>query len=64
MFAKQGDVFLHAPFRLVKTIFDGVTDTGKAFQVGRIEPEEVAVFGGFDREGVFQVNLGCWGPSD
>jgi hypothetical protein len=34
MFAKQGDVFLHAPLRFVKTILDGVADTSKAFQVG------------------------------
>jgi hypothetical protein len=48
LFAKQSDVFLHAPLRFVKTIFDGVTDTSKALQVGRIEAEEVGVFGGFD----------------
>jgi hypothetical protein len=40
-------VLLHAPPRLVKTIFDGIADARKAFQVGRIEPEEVGVFGGF-----------------
>jgi hypothetical protein len=32
----------------LKTIFDGVTDTSKAFQVRRIELEEVGVYGGFD----------------
>ena len=48
VFAKQGNVFLHAPLRFVKTIFDGVADASETFQVGRIEAEEVGIFRCFD----------------
>src|SRR5579863_767025 len=53
---KQRNMFLHSPPRLVKAIFNRVADTGKAFEVRRIEPEEVGVFCGFDHQGVIKVD--------
>jgi hypothetical protein len=41
-------VFLHAPPSLVETVLDGVADTGKTYQVGRVKAEEIGIFGGFN----------------
>src|SRR6185295_18315313 len=46
------DMLLHPPSRLVQAIFDGMTDSRKPFEVGRVESEEIWILGGFDDQGV------------
>src|SRR5438552_3334985 len=47
MLAQQFDMLVHSPLGLVEAILHGITDAGKAFEIGRIETEEFRVFGGF-----------------
>ncbi|MBA2645165.1 MAG: hypothetical protein H0U81_00060 [Pyrinomonadaceae bacterium] len=55
MFAKQGEMFLHSPFGFVQTIFEGMSNAGKAFQFGRVEAEKIGVSGRLNDERIFQV---------
>jgi len=41
-------VFFHSPLSFVKTILDGMTDTGKAFEIRRIKSEKRRIGRRFD----------------
>jgi len=45
-------VLSHAVARPEETIFDGVADAGEAFQIGRIEAEEVRLSRRLDHEAI------------
>jgi hypothetical protein len=47
---EEGDVFFHAPFGLVQTIFDGMPNARESFQVMRVESEKGGILCGFDDE--------------
>lgn len=56
MFAEECDMFFHPPSRLVETIFNGISDPRKAFQLGRIKPKEIGIVGGFDDQRILQID--------
>src|SRR5262249_22650480 len=53
---QEFDVFLHAPFRLVETVFDRVADAREAFQIWREETEKVRFVSRLDDEGIGQID--------
>jgi hypothetical protein len=55
-FLEQFEVLFDAPFRFVEAILDRMTDPRKAFEVRRIQSEEVWIGRCFDDERVFQIN--------
>src|SRR6478609_7681914 len=48
-------MLLHPPSRLVQTILDGVAYSRESFQVRGIEPKEARIVGGFDDQGIAEI---------
>ncbi len=52
---QQGDMFFHAPLRLVQAILDRMADSRESFQFRRVEAKEIRLFRCFNDQRIRQV---------
>ncbi len=45
-------MLLHAPFRLIEAILDGMSDAGESLELRRIEAKIIRLSGGLDDKGI------------
>jgi hypothetical protein len=55
LLSEQFYVFLHAPLGLIKAVFDGVTDSGETFKVGRVKSKKRWIIRCFDHQRVLEI---------
>src|SRR2546428_11701178 len=53
---EQFYVLFHAPLGLIKTVFNGGTDAGEAFKIGRIKSKKGWIICCFDHQRVLEIN--------
>lgn len=56
LFLQKGHVFLHAPSGLIQTILDGMANSRKALEIGRVKSKKGGVLRRFDDERVFEID--------